>query len=217
MTLHQVNTDGQGDTRSYATLYVPYDLTQADDYTKAYYVLEVAGGKAILTPTSNDGRDIPKNTAVLLVNSQGSTHCTFAITEGLTSVVNEEVNLLKGTLTGTTIDLTNSSNYYTFGRRKKSGASIWIAGFYKTNNAEYTLGANRAYLDVSATLSAAPSLGFDISFDDEETTSLSEELSVESEEFATAAEWYDLSGRRLPQKPTLRGIYINNGKKVVIK
>ena len=179
--------------------------------------MEVAGGKAILTPTSNDGRDIPKNTAVLLVNSQGSTHCTFAITEGLTSVVNEEVNLLKGTLTGTTIDLTNSSNYYTFGRRKKSGASIWIAGFYKTNNAEYTLGANRAYLDVSATLSAAPSLGFDISFDDEETTSLSEELSVESEEFATAAEWYDLSGRRLPQKPTLRGIYINNGKKVVIK
>jgi hypothetical protein len=29
--------------------------------------------------------------------------------------------------------------------------------------------------------------------------------------------WYDLQGRRLSGKPTARGIYINNGKKVVIK
>ena len=29
--------------------------------------------------------------------------------------------------------------------------------------------------------------------------------------------WYDLQGRRLTGKPTARGIYINNGKKVVIK
>ena len=29
--------------------------------------------------------------------------------------------------------------------------------------------------------------------------------------------WYDLLGRRLSGKPTTRGIYINNGKKVVIK
>ena len=29
--------------------------------------------------------------------------------------------------------------------------------------------------------------------------------------------WYDMQGRRLSGKPTARGIYINNGKKVVIK
>jgi hypothetical protein len=29
--------------------------------------------------------------------------------------------------------------------------------------------------------------------------------------------WYTLSGRRLPNKPTQRGIYINNGNKVLIK
>ena len=48
-------------------------------------------------------------------------------------------------------------------------------------------------------------------------TSLSEDLSVKSEEFAPATEWYDLQGRKLSGKPTQRGIYINNGKKVVIK
>ena len=29
--------------------------------------------------------------------------------------------------------------------------------------------------------------------------------------------WYDLSGRRLNAKPHAKGIYINNGKKIVIK
>ncbi len=29
--------------------------------------------------------------------------------------------------------------------------------------------------------------------------------------------WYTLDGRRLDGKPTQRGIYINNGKKVAIK
>ena len=30
-------------------------------------------------------------------------------------------------------------------------------------------------------------------------------------------EWYDLQGRKLEGKPTQKGIYINNGKKVVVK
>jgi hypothetical protein len=29
--------------------------------------------------------------------------------------------------------------------------------------------------------------------------------------------WYDMSGRKLESKPTTKGIYINNGKKIVIK
>ena len=48
-----------------------------------------------------------------------------------------------------------------------------------------------------------------------ETTSVSEELRVKSEEFATVTECYDLQGRKVtkPQK----GLYIVNGRKVVIK
>ena len=56
-----------------------------------------------------------------------------------------------------------------------------------------------------------------VNFGDGDTTSLSEELRVKSEEFATAAEWYSLDGRRLSGKPTKKGVYINNGRKVVIK
>ena len=59
---------------------------------------------------------------------------------------------------------------------------------------------------------------------DGETTGLSEELRVKSEEcnatlsqreFATAT-WYDLNGRKV-NAPTTKGVYIMNGRKVVVK
>ena len=56
-----------------------------------------------------------------------------------------------------------------------------------------------------------------VNFGDGDITSLSEEIRVKSEEFATAAEWYSLDGRRLSGKPTKKGVFINNGRKVVIK
>ena len=47
-------------------------------------------------------------------------------------------------------------------------------------------------------------------------TGVSEELRVKSEELATA-NWFTLDGRKLNGQPTERGIYIVNGKKVVVK
>ena len=32
-----------------------------------------------------------------------------------------------------------------------------------------------------------------------------------------AGAWYDMSGRKLSGKPTKRGVYVNNGRKIVIK
>jgi len=52
-----------------------------------------------------------------------------------------------------------------------------------------------------------------LSFD--ETTSIGEELRVKSEEFATSSEFFDLQGRRVAH-PT-KGLYIVNGRKVVVK
>ena len=54
-----------------------------------------------------------------------------------------------------------------------------------------------------------------LTYADGEATSISEKLKVRSEKFATATDCYDLMGRKVAQ-PT-RGLYIVNGKKVVIK
>ncbi len=48
-------------------------------------------------------------------------------------------------------------------------------------------------------------------------TSISEKGIVNSEKFATAADWYTLDGRRLSGKPSKKGIYLNGGRKVIIK
>ena len=52
---------------------------------------------------------------------------------------------------------------------------------------------------------------------DGSTTALSEELRMKSEEFAPAAGWFTLDGRKLDKQPTQKGVYINNGRKIVIK
>lgn len=52
-------------------------------------------------------------------------------------------------------------------------------------------------------------------FDEGGTTSISEKLTVKSEKFAPATEFYNLNGQRVAQ-PT-KGLYIVNGRKVVVK
>ena len=84
-------------------------------------------------------------------------------------------------------------------------------GFYKLNSAVTSVPGNKAFLVLTSTEAQAKS--FVLSFDDGETTGI-ETINVEK----NAAEdgvYYDLQGRRV-EHPT-RGIYILNGKKVVIK
>jgi len=86
------------------------------------------------------------------------------------------------------------------------------------NDGTVSVGAFRWIIRVESKFGSTPAYARKMTFfDGEETTSLSEELRVKSEEFATAAGWYDLQGRKLDGKPTAKGIYVNNGRKVVIK
>ena len=52
--------------------------------------------------------------------------------------------------------------------------------------------------------------------DGENTTAINEHKSHKSNELSDA-DWYTLDGRKLDAKPTQKGLYINNGRKVVIK
>jgi hypothetical protein len=95
-------------------------------------------------------------------------------------------------------------------------------GFYKLK-AGSKLGVGKAYLTYSGT--TAPGF-FGLDVDNENTTAinehdcnatLSERELNESHELSGA--WYDLQGRKIAngQKPTAKGLYIVNGKKVMIK
>ena len=78
----------------------------------------------------------------------------------------------------------------------------------------YTMGSCRAYFHVDVNGGAAAVRQFVLNFGDEETgiTTTNYTNFTNSDDA-----WYDLSGRRLSGKPSRVGVYICNGKKVVIK
>ena len=80
-------------------------------------------------------------------------------------------------------------------------------GFYKLK-AGSKLGVGKAYLEV--TTNAPAYFGFD-----EGTTEITNTDFTDSTDKAGA--WYTLSGVRLNAKPTQKGLYIVNGKKIMIK
>ena len=87
-----------------------------------------------------------------------------------------------------------------------------------------SIGAQRAYFQLLGGLTAgnpqaAGQSGikeFVLNFGEDDATSLNEELRMKSEESAAAKGWFDLNGRKLSGKPSQKGIYINNGRKVII-
>ena len=84
-------------------------------------------------------------------------------------------------------------------------------GFYKLNNTVATIPGNKAFLVL--TNAEAQAKGFVLEFEDGGTTGIE---TIESSKHSTEdGVYYDLQGRRV-ENPT-RGVYIVNGKKVVIK
>ena len=85
----------------------------------------------------------------------------------------------------------------------------------------FTVNALRGYFRLKNGLTAGepadPSAGvraFNLNFGDEETGITTTDFTDSTDK---SAAWYDLNGRKLSGKPTQKGIYINNGKKVIIK
>ena len=76
-----------------------------------------------------------------------------------------------------------------------------------------SLGACRAYFELSDGASASE---FVLNFGDE-TTGIRPNRPSPDPSLNNGGEWYTLSGSRLNSKPTQKGVYIVNGKKVVVK
>jgi len=96
--------------------------------------------------------------------------------------------------------------------------------YYPTDDG-FKVNACRGYFQLKPGLkaggSADPNAGvraFVLNFGDDEATGIEEidNLTIHNSQFETGA-WFTLDGRKLDGKPTRAGVYINNGKKVVIK
>ena len=182
-------TANEGATGEYwATYYNGTTSFTADENTT---VFQAALSGSSLTLTEVPNREIPATKAVILKSSSATITLTPAsTTETL------EGNELQGTATS----ITNPGNAYVLNKTATNGV-----GFYKLS-ATATIGANKAYLMYSGPSLARGYFGFD------ETTGI--EMPT-AEVIDADAVVYDLQGRRVAQ-PT-KGLYIVNGKKVIIK
>ena len=76
-----------------------------------------------------------------------------------------------------------------------------------------TLGANQCWLQFNLA-AGAPARGITLVFEKEEATEVTEVSEVNE---AGDGAWYDLSGRKLDGEPTTKGVYVKDGKKVVVR
>ncbi|MBQ2524036.1 MAG: hypothetical protein II541_07505 [Prevotella sp.] len=116
------------------------------------------------------------------------------------------VNMLKGVLQPTTVYPTEGSfTNFLLGKGNRG------VGFYRVKQAG-TLAANHAYLRLPTDVLVSSAKFYRLVFDDQPT----DIDGVETQDVDDAP-YYDLQGRRYDSKPNVRGVYMHNGKKVVVK
>lgn len=149
---------------------------------------------------------VPANEPLVIEAAEGNYALMFTTTEQQ-PVVN---NTLEGTDEAT--DLTDDSNYYYYGLSLNASSELSSVGFYWMNNtgAAFTNGAHKAYLKLDKSI-FSPSMAMSAFPFNGSATSI--------DHIATGADTtksvYDLSGRRVNK--AIKGIYIVNGKKVLVK
>lgn len=184
---------------SYATVYLPYSISAVNGATA--YVAETEATNNTLVVKSTEDGGFAANAGVVLVSD------TKAPTATLTLGKNSNSSVLKGTNVPVSITSENRLNYLTFG--PKDGTTD-IVGFWTPASSVATIPANRAYYEAPSGQSVA--LVFDGNI-----TSISSALSGSSSAIVYKdAPVYDLSGRRIA-KAVKGGVYIQNGKKFILK
>ena len=171
---------------------------------KLYTVSSVSGDKATL---SNAFDAAPSSTPFLVYNNTNESKTVLLIPCNEPNLALTVADQFLGTLTDKTF----------------TDADMAAADYYVCNGKQFvkvrgagTLGANKAYLKfVTDQQQSAPQyinivMGGDLG---EGTTGIN---NVNDNLNDNEATWYDLNGRKLNGKPAQKGIYIKNGKKVVV-
>ncbi len=146
--------------------------------------------------------DVPAGTGIYLKGAPGTYKVPFGESGSY------YLNMLVGTTEPTTITPTDGdlSNLLL-----KSGSKG--VGFYGFTNETYTVGANKAYLQIPTSMMPTAGANY-IGLEFEEGVTGIDTSSMAKE--ATEG-WYTVDGRKLNGKPTRKGVYVNNGHKIVIK
>lgn len=185
-------------TNDYGTFASPYPLTFPENgEIYAYKATEISNNKMIMERVIGT---VPAKTGLFI---EKKTAGTMTVSPCATVDVDASGNYLKAGGVSVTSDAT--ADRYGF-QTQSSGV-----GFYKITGNAVAVPENKAYLELPAGTVNAPSLSIEI---DGETTGI-KLINWEDVDANNDGQIYDLQGRRVYQPTT--GIYIKNGKKVIVK
>ena len=150
---------------------------------------------------------LPANTGIILY-SESPAECKLTVTDDA-ATANVENNKLAGTVYNSYIAKEENNAYYILSKDANGNVGMYnpILG---TNTARFKNGANKAYLVLPTTTESNPAAYYSFRFPG--TTGIGEVKGENGEVKAI----YDLTGRRV-EAITAPGIYIVNGKKVLVK
>lgn len=176
--------------KSYATTYLPVGVSAVKD-AKAYVAAVPENNETVMTEAASFGA----KTGVLLVSDNAAEKAVLTIGDG-TSVE----SALSGTLLAK--DITDQTNYLVFGKNKDNANEV---GFFEPSTSVTSIPANRAFFEGVASAAIALNFGGNVTAIDQVVNNANVNAPI-----------FDLTGRRVV-KAVKGGLYIQNGKKYIVK
>lgn len=189
----------------WATLYLDFAVDIPDGLTEVFYISSIEGGVA-KGKTVTDA--IPAETGVLIKGGKG----TYHLTESSSTAAKPTDNLLTGTLVDiadASIDALTSSAYgkslYTLGRTNSGKVQLALFTGKKIEK-------NKAFLIWEGNGTVGEAKAFSIVMDNGTTA-----ITAVNDGETGSDDWYSLQGVRLSGRPTQKGVYIHQGKRIFVK
>jgi len=186
--------------KAYATAYLPFPVSRVEG-ADAYVGSTLSDNVLSVEKTENGAA---ANQGLVLVSESGTEGQVATLTIGESEKTGQ-------VLTGTNVPITLSDDtrlsYLVLGVDNSDKTTV---GFFKPSLKVVSIPANRAYIDNSSTASGAVRLSFGSS------TGIENSLIIDNGEVKEKAPVYDLTGRRVTNA-TKSGVYIQNGKKFIVK
>lgn len=192
----------KADVSYWATFYSSIANYQAPEDTK---VFKVNFDGSSITMTEIEDRIVTKGQGVVLKTNSTSNPNTVNIVMSKTNDESSD-DYSGNSLKGTDIAISNPGNAYVLNYKPSEGV-----GFYRLSSTA-TIPANRAYLTSGGTVAAAAAAAREFFAFDAAITGIENVNAQDSEDDVKT---FDLQGRRVINPA--KGVYIVNGKKVIMK
>ena len=189
----------------WATLYLDFAVGIPEGLTEVFYISSIEDGVAKGKTVADV---IPAETGVLIKGGKG----TYHLTESSSAAATPTDNLLTGTLEGIAdarTDALTSSAYgmslYTLGRTNSGNVQLALFTGKKIEK-------NKAFLIWGGNGTVGEAKAFSIVMDNGTTA-----ITAVNDGETGSDDWYSLQGVRLSGRPTQKGVYIHQGKRIFVK